>query len=175
LYISNLSEFYCSGYLVFSDGGGLLDSVSMYAYSEWTSGANPNQFQYAFPDTGLYGVSLSVTGGDRTDTYTVQISIQDTLSGISQSYNSNNDILVYPNPARGYIVIQTDFGQLNIQDKVLKCAIYNTKGSLLKPYDLDRRLYQQILVLDDLVNGVYLLNFSEKGRSIGNKRLSLVR
>ncbi|MFT5829056.1 MAG: hypothetical protein ACI9AB_002025, partial [Urechidicola sp.] len=113
MYISNLSEFYCSGYLVFSDGGGLLDSVSMYAYSEWTSGANPNQFQYAFPDTGLYGVSLSVTGGDRTDTYTVQISIQDTLSGISQSYNSNNDILVYPNPARGYIVIQTDFGQLN--------------------------------------------------------------
>ncbi|MFT4970184.1 MAG: hypothetical protein ACI9O4_001939 [Chitinophagales bacterium] len=176
VYISNLSQEYCNGgYVIKESAGNLLDSMSIYAYSEWTTGSNPHQMQYTFSDTGVFEISLSVVGGDVTDTYSLQINIQDTVSGMSHANLINEIILVYPNPAKGYFVIQSDFKQLNIQDEVLSCNVYNVTGSLIKRYDLDHRLYQQRLDLDNLVNGVYLLNFSIKGRSIGNKRLSVVR
>jgi hypothetical protein len=175
-YISNLSEEYCIGeYTITDSAGNLLDSMSIYAYSKWTTGTNPHQMQYTFSDTGVFDISLSVVGGDVTDTYSLQINIQDTVSVMSHANLSNEVILVYPNPAKDYIIIQTDFKQSIIEDERLVCAVYSTTGSLIRSYDLNQRLFQQKLVLDDLVNGVYLLNFSVNGRSIGNKRLNVLK
>lgn len=175
VYISNLSEEYCTGHYMISNDNGIIDSLDVYAYSQWANGANPNQMQYTFQDTGAYEITLSVIGGDSTASYTVQFNIQDTASSIKPSSAWENSIHIFPNPAKDYLVIQNDFNNGNTSTNNMSCNIYTTTGQAIKSYELNPSLYQQRIFIDDIANGVYLLNFTADGLSVGNKRLSVVK
>ncbi|MFT4969483.1 MAG: hypothetical protein ACI9O4_001230 [Chitinophagales bacterium] len=175
VYLSNQSEEYCTGSYLISGTNGLLDSTEIYAYSAWTNGDSVNQFQYTFSDTGSYEFSLFVTGGDSTDVYTIQFSILDTATNITNLGLELNIVSVFPNPAKDYIVIQATLDDVNEDPQSLLCEVYATTGRLIKTYSLNPKLYQQRIFVDELSNGVYLLNFTVDGKGIGNKRLSVVR
>jgi hypothetical protein len=175
VYISNLSQEYCTGTYFVSDVNGITDSSTIYAYSEWTNGDNPNQMQYTFSDTGSYEIGLYVTGGDSTSFYAVQFSIEDTTSSIANLGFESNIIKVFPNPTQDYIIIETDQYLLSGEAQSLQCAVYTPTGRLTANYSLNPKLHQQRVFVDELANGIYILNFMLDGQSIGNKRLSVVR
>lgn len=175
VYISNLSEDYCTGSYYIYNNGNLIDSIDVYAYSQWSNGINPNQMQYTFPDSGNHEISLVVIGGDSTDSYSVQFNISGIVSSISQTSIVDNLVKIYPNPAQDYIIVECSPSLWNAKIAEAKVGIYATTGQLIKVASLNTALYQQRLFVDELSNGVYLLNFTLDGKSIGNKRLSVVR
>ena len=175
VYISNLSQEYCTGTFYISNDNGITDSSFVYAYSQWTNGSDPTQMQYTFSDTGNFQITLMATGGDSTSSYTVQFTVEDTTSSITNLKFESNFVKVFPNPTKDYVVIQADLDQANAHAQSLVCAVYTPTGRLTATYSLNPNLYQQRIFVNELANGIYILNFMLDGQSIGNKRLSVVR
>ena len=181
VYITNLSEDYCIGKLniaLYNPNTGdttQLDSLHVYAYSEFTNGTDPSQLIYTLPDTGTYVFSLSTYAGDGMDNFSTTIQVSDLSTAIlSQETQSNFDISIYPNPTKDYIIVNCSPAPSAIKGETLM-NVYTTTGQLVKSYALNPDRYQQRIFLEDIANGVYLLNFTLDGRSIGYERLSVVR
>ena len=181
VYITNLSEDYCIGKLniaLYNPNTGdttQLDSLHVYAYSEFTNGTDPSQLIYTLPDTGTYVFSLTNYAGDGMDLFSTSIQVSDISTAIlSQETQFNIDISIYPNPTNDYIIVNCFPSPSAIKGET-HMSVYTTTGQLVKSYTLDANRYQQRIFLEDITNGVYLLNFTLDGTSIGNERLSVVR
>lgn len=178
IYITNLSEDYCIGSMGISvynplSGDTLqVDSLHVYAYSEYTSGTKPTQFVYTLPDTGTYFFSLHTYAGDGEDLFSTSIQVSDISTGIT--HTSTIDFQIYPNPTDDYLIVQGGASLQEIEGEI-QMKIYSTTGQLIKVYSLNSQLYQERIFLGELSNGVYLLQFTIDGQVLGNERLSVVR
>jgi len=185
VYISNLSEEYCVGNLnvsIYNQITGdtmLLDSLHVYAYSQFTNGTDPTQLIYTLPDTGTYIFSVTTYAGDGTDNFTTSIQVSDLSTGLLSNQTTKTfNFKIYPNPASDYVIVSCADGQgaclpLGMSEATLN--IYTTTGQLIKSYSLNLNRIQEKVNIGDLANGVYLLNFMIDGRSAGNQRLSLIK
>jgi hypothetical protein len=185
IYISNLSEEYCIGNLnvsIYNQITGdtmLLDSLHVYAYSQFTNGTDPTQLIYTLPDTGTYIFSVTTYAGDGTDNFTTSIQVSDLSTGLLSNQTTKTfNFKIYPNPASDYVIVSCADGQgaclpLGMSEATLN--ICTTTGQLIKSYSLNPNRIQEKVNIGDLANGVYLLNFMIDGRSAGNQRLSLIK
>jgi hypothetical protein len=180
VYISNLSEEYCIGNLnisLYNPTTGdttLLDSLHVYAYSQFTNGSDPTQIVYTLPDTGTYVFSLTTYAGDGINTFTTSIQVSDISTGLlSNQIVENYKFNIYPNPTNDYIIVSS--GEVRPPGDEASLAIYTTTGQLIKTYSLNPNLIQEKILLGDLANGVYLLSISVDGRSVGFERLSIIK
>lgn len=174
-YISNLSQDYCTGYLLITDSqGNFIDSISIYAYSQWTSGANPEQLIINFPDTGNYSLFLSVTGGDQTDTLNQSIVIENPVSSNKEKHSDNLILKVFPNPAQDFFIVEMINSHLP-KETVVNCTVINSLGKVVETCNLRTDLYQQRVNLGDLNNnGVYFLRFTLNDSIVSTDKLTVV-
>ena len=178
VYISNLSEDYCIGSLeVFAynpaTGDTLrLDSLHVYAYSQYTNGDDPNQWVYTLPDTGSYIFTLYTYAGDGEDVFNSSIQVSDISTNITDA--PSIAFSVYPNPAKDYVVVEGR-SVLQSTETAFQVQFYNMTGQLVHTTSLNPRLYQERLYIGDLSNGVYLMRFMVDDQVVGYERVSVVK
>lgn len=179
VHMSNLSEEYCNATIYFGNG----DSVFIYAYSQFSSGEDPTQIQYTYTDTGSYQVTLYAYAGDGVDTFATLLSVSDTSTGLLSANDTGlfnaNILSLYPNPSQEYFILETDQETLEaIQkeyNKEWKGEIYTATGQLIQSFTYNSKLLQQRVFLNDLANGVYLIQVGNGSKTLGFKRLTVVR
>lgn len=188
-YISNQSENYCTGaWHITTNDSSMLDSLSIYAYSQFTTGVNPTQLQYTFPDTGNYNITLTTRAGDSLRSYSLNFGVYDTATNINNiTPNSfQNLISVFPNPSKDYVIIELDKGLEQILNQSrytsgqhdgvgVLCELVNLNGQVVKQVTLNPKLYQQQINHSSINNGIYIMQFSYENQSIGYQRISVVR
>lgn len=150
VYISNLSESYCSATLDFGNG----HQENIYAYSSWTNGKNPNQIEYTFPNQGNYTISLTTLAGENYNDFSINLNVPDYWTDSSQ-LNGSKGIILFPNPVKNTLTISHNFEEFN------EFEIYNIEGKrILKLKNINPRV--QIIDLRNQSDGVYFLRARTK-------------
>jgi PKD repeat protein len=109
---------------------------------------------YAVPSTA-YNVSLTVFNacGD-SDTYTSSLQAALQLGGVEWTMM---DLEIYPNPAQGFITLESDFaveGQITLVDAMGRTVLQTTANGLA----------QHTLDVSDLAGGMYVLRIVNEGQ-----------
>jgi hypothetical protein len=90
--------------------------------------------------------------------------------GIVQIINPEKVFTVYPNPAQNEINVSTE----NLNVKIESLAVYNVQGQLLKSINT-KASNQQIINIEDLVNGNYLLIITTDKQQMAGKKFVVER
>jgi len=84
------------------------------------------------------------------------LSIQEKITGLSNTSNYSDVIRIYPNPASDFLSIE-----LNEDLIFSELSIYNLNGSLVKNYDIAQNIPEKITIdISDLKNGIYIVKLS---------------
>ena len=101
-------------------------TIYSWNFGDTTSGAtntssleNPN---HVFATDGVYQVTLTTSNAGFTDTITIAVVIGNVLS--NNSFTSNNDFKIYPNPFKDFIRIENE-------NQFLKFVLTNIEGKIL--------------------------------------------
>jgi hypothetical protein len=89
---------------------------------------------------------------------------------VVQIINPEKVFTVYPNPAQNEINVSTE----NLDIKIESLAVYNVQGQLLKSINT-KASNQQIINIEDLVNGNYLLIITTDKQQMAGKKFVVER
>jgi hypothetical protein len=178
VYISNLSEEYCNALLLIENTAtGLIDTVNIYAYSQFTNGNNPEHMIYTVSDTGSYLFELYTYAGDGVDSFSSSILISDTSTSILEVNRQNISFTIFPNPSSNYFILQLNTNEFTtVNNENLLGKIYTLTGQEVHTFQIENKQLQQKIELPELVNGVYTIKIHAVNNDFsGVKRLMVVK
>lgn len=106
----------------------------------------------------------TVSGGSRVLTFIAYKS----TTGISSSFNSSDEVVLYPNPARDAVNVIYDS-----KAGVKTIAVYNLIGKLMGPVYKPADNGSAKINLEDMPNGVYFLRLMDnQGRVLSTRRFT---
>lgn len=116
---------------------------------------------YTYNTPGIYTVTLRVSNGCDTVTQSISLQVVDCHpESVSSGKDASLSLLVYPNPARDYIIVQGDY----LRNFTGTPALYDLAGRLLytlSPDDASAaavyRTGKMQMSLQDVAPGIYLL------------------
>jgi PKD repeat protein len=130
------------------------------------SNTSPQQHpQHAYFDPGTYTVTLTVTQGGCTSTFSKQL-VVDYIMGLQQALDKGQ-LKIYPNPAQNVLTIEATSG-LQVSEIVLTNAI-GQQVKVAKPVS-----EKAAMDLSDLANGIYFVRVTGKDGSI-TKKISVIK
>ena len=89
-------------------------------------------------------------------------------AGVSENYNSNNSISIFPNPASDKLNIQFT----SDEKEFAKAKIVNSVGQVVKEVELNNNTQINI---EDLPSGIYFLNIKNGSSQDFNKRFIVAK
>lgn len=174
VFINHLSQDYCTAKLLLQkNDSSFIDSLSIYAYSQYSNGANPKQIQYTFTDTGTYQITLYTYAGNAIDTFTTSIFIAstDTSTHIHSVDLPALNCAVYPNPAQNFLLLAFE----QASHSHLEAVLYNASGHLVKTFALKPEKVHHQLNLDNISTGLYFLQVKHQKQILKTKKVSIVK
>jgi hypothetical protein len=102
-----------------------------------------------------------------TITATIRANVKSTIVGINENTLLNQNLVMYPNPAKDYF----NFNLINTTNEIVNVTIYNTLGQLVKTINLgNEAVIQKAIVISDLKSGIYIVKTS-LGNAVSARRL----
>ena len=91
----------------------------------------------------------------------------------SGSSKTHNELLVYPNPARNYFIV--DFSGLNVDDDVVIAEVYSIDGKPFKEFIINS--FSGFKVIDTRMwkPGAYVVSLKSRGKLSGAKTVLITR
>ncbi len=117
--------------------------------------SNRDSISYTFTEPGVYSVTLELEDGKAKTTASIEITVSEVLNVSIQK----NDVMVYPNPSKGYFYISSTHEDLH-------GSIFNLAGKHI----LDVSQKKNELKKYNLTAGIYMLSIRTNSGPI-NKRI----
>jgi hypothetical protein len=122
--------------------------------------------EHKYTDVGTYNVTVTVTHDGCTVSYSREVVVDSVVLGVNQQSTINNQQLkVYPNPAKDEITI-------SLNSKTLvnpKIEIYSLEGKKVKEiYEFGSEVK---ISLTDFSKGVYLVKLFDNGKELSSEKI----
>lgn len=88
---------------------------------------------------------------------------------VGNNGNKNNELLVYPNPARTYLII--DYSQLNFDNFPVLLNIYTINGKIKETRLLSINIGFKVIDIRMWTPGTYIVSLKSRGELIGSKTI----
>ena len=123
--------------------------------------------EHTFTEPGVYIVSLTVLNSDGcTDTSIDSITITGMLTNVEETKLSDDQIHIFPVPAKDQLTIQFDFPQARqIKIRMIDLLGREVLTNEMKPYFRDT----EYLNLNGLDDGIFFLIFESNGQRLVKK------
>ncbi|MES2864535.1 MAG: M28 family peptidase [Bacteroidota bacterium] len=152
-----LGPAYSSDYVPFEDNNEVI--TGFYETNESNVTHSPNDFLANMDDTYAFNVTKAAVGA------MLHFSIADTSQLSNEAFNANNQVTVYPNPAKNNLYINK--GTLNAENYAVKVVDVNGKTVLEKEFN-HSQLTEQLSV-SQLTSGIYMCVISSENQQIFKK------
>ena len=152
-----LAQAYSSDYIPFEDNNEII--TGFYETNESTFTHSPNDLLVNMDPTYVYNVTKAAVGA------MLHFVVANTSALSNETFNADNQITVYPNPAKSNLYINK--GTLDAENYAVKIIDINGKTIIKKEFN-NSQLVEQISV-SQLTSGIYMCMISTDSKQIFKK------
>ena len=84
-----------------------------------------------------------------------------------QTLNSNNDIIIYPNPSSGMFTLAFNL----LENEYVRLKVYNVMGEIIYLENLNHKdkIFRKQIDISGFAGGIYYLSLNYNNKTIGKK------